>query len=815
MTSQVTHEIHKRESCLVSFPIIDKKDNVRNLFKILSNANNKDEFQETTNRIYSQHRTLNVVDGKLRTPLGYLILKKKYEKVVWLIQFIRSHHQLLDGTLTFCLNGMNAHDEELSPGLRNAIFKECEVVDKKVDVLNLAALSVALRGNTQLNNLIINKLTKYEVPHLNFTFVLGAVLCGQPDYLASLFPNISDEKLLEFLFLKPINSRLQENELNIDPFGDFPESNTYFMAHRHGLTIDRADNLISIAMKSYSMGCVYLLLKEIEKRNLSEVLMQLNLWSQEIYFEIRLLLTNVSPPRVYCDFLDKVNFRSNSDSSSLSDGYSHVDFLSFDIINMENGPLELIKAIFADNLSLKTYEEGYNTAQVFLFFIDKFKYQKSIAQEFILSFIGLSQALPRDKRLVLLGQFFDLLPQSILVSLLNERKIDYQLYSTSRKVYAKACTRYGMNNRKLILERLSSLARKILKIKKKAKVITPKLTLSLTKTNPKLNYYRKEYKILLYEYFANLKNYFSVSIKEHGSIRKLLQHTYKGDVDYNHPSFYSTPLCLYHFKISIQNSRGKKKQLQYLCGFMANGMFIQENGGAIYKAPVEIRERIFDLTVLGTVFKGNKFEFVHRQYTEQKVIRHASNSFWNDWNVRYPEAYKDYEEIIYPNLRDFVLHLMGKNDVENVLEVCGGKGVLAKMIIDKSTKPLKYTLLDYNAVSISDAKKNLQNIPESSHASVILADILEDFPDTIAEASQDVVLGSGALTYIVIKDKSAGFKILNKLLFVLKPGGYILLSGHAESVLTKSDFESVGLSVLNTYLAGEEFQFYVLQKPKD
>ncbi|MDP1880274.1 MAG: class I SAM-dependent methyltransferase [Parachlamydiaceae bacterium] len=190
---------------------------------------------------------------------------------------------------------------------------------------------------------------------------------------------------------------------------------------------------------------------------------------------------------------------------------------------------------------------------------------------------------------------------------------------------------------------------------------------------------------------------------------------------------------------------------------------------------------------------------------------HQPNYFWNYWEKEAISGYKLYKNIIHPCLKHVVLQILSTyaNSSPTVLEICGGKGQLAKSILDERPD-IRYTLLESNGISIKTACETL-----NGRANVIKMDIVKDsFP--VAKESVDVFFGSGAFTYEVLEGRNAGMQVIKKISIGLKKGGFLVLSGLAPSLFTAEEFIMSGFKVLNMSASDEKsfkaIQLYILRK---
>lgn len=219
---------------------------------------------------------------------------------------------------------------------------------------------------------------------------------------------------------------------------------------------------------------------------------------------------------------------------------------------------------------------------------------------------------------------------------------------------------------------------------------------------------------------------------------------------------------------------------------------------------------LFIPEMLSKIFKGDRIEYYnYPEFSSNPDFkRHEPDEFWDRWEQKSPSSWEIYKQIIHPAMASAaiqILNLIAVSLRPVVLELGGGCGSLAHKIIDGFGKELEYTLLEYNDRQIIKARNLL-----GAKACIVKSDIVAD--EIYYEKSVDFALASGVLTSVVLKDKAAAAKVLKKIVAVLKPDGYLLLSGHGDSFFEASDFEESGFKVINTSLPGLQLYFYILQK---
>ncbi|MBI5346862.1 MAG: class I SAM-dependent methyltransferase [Chlamydiae bacterium] len=194
-----------------------------------------------------------------------------------------------------------------------------------------------------------------------------------------------------------------------------------------------------------------------------------------------------------------------------------------------------------------------------------------------------------------------------------------------------------------------------------------------------------------------------------------------------------------------------------------------------------------------------------------------STRYWDpsNWKKIWSEDLKNtqgnhYKKYIYPTILAHLSKLLKKQSA--IVEFCSGDGALAKMIFDLHSSKIKnYTLIDFNESSCQNAQKKLK---KNSNASFLQQDVTI-YPSKIKKGSVDIVLGIGALTHYVLKDKSSAIKALSNASKMLKKNGFLVLTGLTQQWLSSEDLEKKGLKVLNRSTFTKEnnlLQLYIAKK---
>lgn len=250
------------------------------------------------------------------------------------------------------------------------------------------------------------------------------------------------------------------------------------------------------------------------------------------------------------------------------------------------------------------------------------------------------------------------------------------------------------------------------------------------------------------------------------------------------------------------------------------------------------KEKIpFQKGLLTRIFNGSQLENISFRVSEKKP-----DSFWTGWKtsmcmfnqvIDYFPAYlqhniyaigeivsdsipawDDYKQIIHPAILDVSLEVLNglAGTCPNVVEICGGEGDLAIQMAKNYPNQMKYYLLEYNDRSLYLANNRILNEIHEDDAKIIpiKTDITnsDDYfldaekKNPINRCSIDLIIGSGALTNCVLESKKIALGVAEKCYDLLKPGGKLILAGHARSLLNCEDFTSLGFKVINSYFVG-------------
>lgn len=260
----------------------------------------------------------------------------------------------------------------------------------------------------------------------------------------------------------------------------------------------------------------------------------------------------------------------------------------------------------------------------------------------------------------------------------------------------------------------------------------------------------------------------------------------------------------------IRNREGRAKKYTVIRNNQSSTHgFLKSDHGA--------RHRYFSSQWLSWFIRGDHFETCRRRFSSKE-----DDQFWNNWEIASPISEALYANRIRPLLKQTISYIIEKEKWSKpvLMDVCGGKGLLASSILEENPS-IDYTLLEFNEISIEKAKNRL-----GAKANVVKTDVIYDATffrdaekkDAFELESVDIVVGCGALTASVFAMEEGRIALANISKY-LKVNGYLLLSGKAPSLLTSDDFIEEGYEVLNAMLPRLEsdkqnVQFYVLRKVK-
>lgn len=205
------------------------------------------------------------------------------------------------------------------------------------------------------------------------------------------------------------------------------------------------------------------------------------------------------------------------------------------------------------------------------------------------------------------------------------------------------------------------------------------------------------------------------------------------------------------------------------------------------------------------------------EYMLHTAAQSKEQGFWNDWENTSPTAWSIYTQLIHPILTKVVHVILAHEETPQpvIVELGGGKGRLARLILEGLNSPCKYILLENNEKEIAEAHQNLGDLARVVQSNIVLDEQYYcDAEHTLAigEETVDLSLASGVLTQTVLQNKEEALVVLQKVQKYLKPSGYLVLAGLARSFLNERDFTSAGFTVINKSLPQTDKDLYILQK---
>lgn len=223
--------------------------------------------------------------------------------------------------------------------------------------------------------------------------------------------------------------------------------------------------------------------------------------------------------------------------------------------------------------------------------------------------------------------------------------------------------------------------------------------------------------------------------------------------------------------------------------------------------------------VFSHLYPGHRLECMNLSHKIAKAPE-----FWDgSW-----DKHNYYKSELHPAIVRVIDSLIGNAEQNewSILDICGGQGLLAKRILKvignyDPDQTITYRVYEKNVKQITKAndvfnekmKKNKYLILKAFEMDVVEDPyFLDDEGQPLWNASQDFVIGSGALNRQVMPDRAAAQCVLHKVVKLMKPGGYGIFTGQSDSYLLTEDFHREKLKVFNMHLPLTFSFFYLVQK---
>jgi hypothetical protein len=225
--------------------------------------------------------------------------------------------------------------------------------------------------------------------------------------------------------------------------------------------------------------------------------------------------------------------------------------------------------------------------------------------------------------------------------------------------------------------------------------------------------------------------------------------------------------------------------------------------------------------VAASLVDGHQYEIIQNPDSYQLPAEH-----WAEWEDRgmargavidpvAQEAVRQYRNVIHPTIWEYVNDLIlrypfvPRSDGRvRILEVGGGTGCLAEMIINSNFRQIEqYLILENNQKEVSEAKRRLSKCKNPKIAVVEQRDATVG--DSFQQTNPNIIIASGLLTHFVLPDRQTALRVLDHLTRIAPPGCYLLIAGHAPSYICSDDLIARGWEVRNTYSPSSGIPFYV------
>lgn len=217
---------------------------------------------------------------------------------------------------------------------------------------------------------------------------------------------------------------------------------------------------------------------------------------------------------------------------------------------------------------------------------------------------------------------------------------------------------------------------------------------------------------------------------------------------------------------------------------------------------------VFTWNHLYILFHGHELEVSFHYKSDEWLAK----DFWDNWEQRNQSNL--YTTTVYPAINAaFDRVIVPSEEHPLILDVCGGKGIIARSILNRHR--VSYLLLEFNEASVREARHRLEK-----EAVVVNTDVVNDQEWYVDQDKKvplrgqvvDVAIASGALAHTVLKSQEDALIVLKKIHTYLKKGGYLLLSGQTDSYINPEDFRAHGFKVLNATLPTHRHFFFIVQK---
>lgn len=231
---------------------------------------------------------------------------------------------------------------------------------------------------------------------------------------------------------------------------------------------------------------------------------------------------------------------------------------------------------------------------------------------------------------------------------------------------------------------------------------------------------------------------------------------------------------------------------------------LQSNGCRLRK--IDIQGREFEIKDERCFYYLEQFlsYFLNGNEIEPTLLdeskRAFDKSFWaSNWRISSTAAvYKHLDRLICEYLSRLIAsnQLYHPDESPCILELFGGKGDLAKKILDLYTG-IEYIFSEYDPVSLSEAQERLSGKPAkiTSPTNALTA----DYQEMLSSKLPSVIIISGGLTGCVLNNKDEAMTVLKKLYPFIKGSCKLILTGLAFPWLRREDLEKIGFRCLNLY----------------